>query len=141
MSPKSIETDLAPSAIGPYSQAVQAGNLLFVSGQIPLDPETGEILSATIAQETERVMLNLQAILTAAGTGFDQVVKTTIFLKDLGDFQRVNEVYAKFFRPPYPARACVQVAKLPKDVRVEIDAIANVVQPEPDKNMPASHRN
>ncbi len=126
MSKKQIATDAAPSAIGPYSQAIQTGDLLFVSGQIPLDPKNGDLVGGDIESQTHRVLKNLQGVIEAADAQLDQVVKTTIFLKDLTDFQAVNEVYGTYFKPPYPARACVEVARLPKDVDVEIDAIANV---------------
>jgi 2-iminobutanoate/2-iminopropanoate deaminase len=126
MAKKSITTDAAPSAIGPYSQAIQSENLVFCSGQIPLDPSTGTLVSGTIKDETHQVMKNLMAILEAAGCQAEDVVKTTIFLKDMNHFADVNEVYGSYFQAPFPARACVEVAKLPKDVRVEIDAIANV---------------
>jgi 2-iminobutanoate/2-iminopropanoate deaminase len=116
----------APAAIGPYSQAVRAGGLLFVSGQIPLDPESGEIVNGDVSAQTHRVMRSLGAILEAAGAGFDDVVRTTIFLTDLGDFARVNEVYGSYFTAPAPTRATVQVAALPKGVSVEIDAIAHL---------------
>jgi 2-iminobutanoate/2-iminopropanoate deaminase len=114
----------APKAIGPYSPAVRAGGLLFISGQIPIDPATGNIVDGDIAAQTRRVMDNLGALLQAAGLTFDDVVRTTIFLADLGDFATVNGVYGGYFKEPYPTRATVQVAKLPKDSRVEIDAIA-----------------
>ncbi len=114
----------APAAIGPYSQAIRAGDLLFVSGQIPLDPATGQIVSGDVAAQTERVILNLRAILEAAGSSFAGVVKTTVYLTDLAQFADVNEVYARFFEPPFPARATVQVAALPRGAQVEIDAIA-----------------
>ena len=119
-----ISTTDAPKAIGPYSQAVRAGNLVFLSGQIPLDPATGELVSGTIEQETERVMENLAAVLAAAGCTFSNVVRTTIFLTSLGDFQAVNAVYGMRFSGVFPARATVQVAALPRGCRVEIDAIA-----------------
>jgi 2-iminobutanoate/2-iminopropanoate deaminase len=116
----------APAAIGPYSQAVRAGGLLFISGQIPLDPESGEVVNGDVSAQTHRVMRSLGAILEAAGVGFDDVVRTTIFLTDLGDFARVNEVYGSYFTAPAPTRATVQVAALPKSVSVEIDAIAHL---------------
>lgn len=122
-----IATDKAPAAIGPYSQAVKSGGLLFCSGQIPLDPVTGEIVSGGIRPETEQVMKNLGAVLTAAGTGFDHVVKTTIYLVDMADFPVVNEIYGSYFSGPKPARATVAVAALPKGVRVEIDAVAEML--------------
>jgi len=121
---KSITTDKAPQAIGPYSQAIAAGQLLFLSGQIPLDPATGKLVDGGIAEQTHRVMSNLRAVLTAAGASFDNVVRTTIFLADMNDFAAVNEVYGSYFENPEPARACVQVAELPMKARVEIDAIA-----------------
>ena len=116
----------APAAIGPYSQAVRAGGLLFISGQIPLDPESGEVVNGDVSAQTHRVMRSLGAILEAAGAGFDDVVRTTVFLTDLGDFARVNEVYGSYFTAPAPTRATVQVAALPKGVSVEIDAIAHL---------------
>jgi 2-iminobutanoate/2-iminopropanoate deaminase len=116
----------APAAIGPYSQAVRAGGLLFISGQIPLDPESGEVVNGDVSAQTHRVMRSLGAILEAAGAGFDDVVRTTIFLTDLGDFARVNEVYGSYFTAPAPTRATVQVAALPKGASVEIDAIAHL---------------
>jgi len=121
-----IATTTAPGAIGPYSQAVAtgAGRLLFLSGQIPLDPRTGELLKGTIEEETAQVMRNLAAVLAAGGAGFQHVVKTTIFLTDLADFARVNGVYGAHFPANPPARATVQVAGLPRGARVEIDAIA-----------------
>lgn len=121
---EAVTTPDAPAAIGPYSQAIVAGGFLFVSGQIPLDPATGRLVSGTIAEETRRVFDNLAAILTAAGAGFDDVVKTTVYLSDMADFTAMNEVYATYFSAPAPARATVQAAALPKGVRVEIDLIA-----------------
>ena len=121
---KSITTDKAPQAIGPYSHAIAAGQLLFLSGQTPLDPATGKLVDGGIAEQTHRVMSNLRAVLTAAGASFDNVVRTTIFLADMNDFTAVNEVYGSYFENPAPARACVQVAELPMKARVEIDAIA-----------------
>lgn len=121
-----IATDQAPRAIGPYSQALVAGGFLFCSGQIPLDPESGVLVSGTIADETRRVLENLRGVLAAAGLGFDAVVRTTVYLTDLADFPVVNQVYAEFFPPPSPARSTVQVAALPREARVEIDAIAEI---------------
>ncbi|MDP6610480.1 MAG: RidA family protein, partial [Vicinamibacterales bacterium] len=115
---QAIQTSDAPQAIGPYSQAVRAGEFLFISGQIPLDPATGEIVDGDIAAQTERVMENIGAILAAAGVSFANVVRTTIFVADLGDFATVNDVYARYFDAPAPARATFQVARLPKDARV-----------------------
>ncbi len=123
---KAVATTNAPAAIGPYSQAIAAGGFLFVSGQIPLDPATGTLVSGTIAEETRRVFDNLAAILAAAGAGFGHVVKTTVYLADMADFAAMNEVYAGYFSPPAPARATVQAAALPKGVRVEIDLIAKL---------------
>ena len=114
----------APKAIGPYSQAIKAGSLLFVSGQIPLDPDTGQMVEGDIAAQTHRVFQNLQAILEAGGASFDRVVRTTVYLADMNDFAAMNEVYGTYFSSPAPARATVQAARLPKDARVEIDVIA-----------------
>ncbi len=122
---RSVETDKAPAAIGPYSQAIRAGDLVFASGQIALDPTSGEIPAGiSIGEETERVMRNLMAVLEAAGCLPVHVVKTTIYLVDLGSFQEVNRIYGGFFGSPAPARATVQVSALPKGARVEIDAVA-----------------
>jgi 2-iminobutanoate/2-iminopropanoate deaminase len=121
---EAISTSEAPKAIGPYSQAVRAGNMVFLSGQIPLDPRTGEMVTADIGKETDRVLDNLAAVLRGAGLGFEHVVRTTIYLVEMADFPRVNELYAKRFSGTFPARATVQVAGLPKGARVEIDAIA-----------------
>lgn len=123
MSRQSIHSDHAPAAIGPYSQAVRCGNTVFLSGQIPLDPATGELLQADIAAETRRVFDNLAAVCAAAGGGFSDIAKVGIFLTDLADFAAVNAVMADYFQPPFPARATVQVAALPRGARVEIDAI------------------
>lgn len=119
-----IETPSAPKAIGPYSQAIRAGNMVFVSGQIPIDPATGELVRGSIEDETDRVMKNLAAILEAAGTHFAQVARATIYLTDLGHFAAVNGVYARYFSGDPPARATVEVSRLPKDARVEIDLVA-----------------
>jgi len=119
-----ISTPAAPAAIGPYSQAIKAGNLLFVSGQVPIDPSTGALVDGDIAAQTRRVFQNLAEILKAAGASFDNVVRTTVYLADMDDFTRMNDVYATFFAAPAPARATVQAARLPKDARVEIDVIA-----------------
>lgn len=119
-----VRTDAAPGAIGPYSQAIVAGELVFCSGQIPLDPATGEIIKGTIEDETRRVMDNLSAVLEAAGTLLTRVVKTTIFLADMNDFSAVNTIYGEYFTQEPPARSTVQVARLPRDVRIEIEAIA-----------------
>ncbi len=121
---KTISTKNAPAAIGPYSQATILNGFVFVSGQIPLDPATGELVEGGIAEQTARVMENLKAVLAAAGSSIEKVVKTTIYLKDLRDFAVVNDVYGRYFAADPPARATVEVARLPKDVRVEIDCIA-----------------
>jgi len=114
----------APTAIGPYSHAIRTGQLLFISGQVPIDPATGNLIDGDISAQTQRVMNNIDAVLKAGGLSFQHVVRTTIFLADMSDFAAVNAVYGTFFSEPYPARATVQVSRLPKDARVEIDAIA-----------------
>ena len=121
---EAIATDAAPRAIGPYSQAIRVGNLLFCSGQIPLDPATGQLVGGSVAAQTRQVLTNLQAVLAGAGASLDDVVKTTVFLADMNDFAAMNEAYAMFFSSPAPARSTVQAARLPRDARVEIDAIA-----------------
>ena len=121
-----IQTEHAPAAIGPYSQAIKTGDFVFASGQIPIDPQTGEFVVGGIREQTERVLKNLAAVLEAAGTSLDQVVKTTVFLADMGDFAAMNEVYGRFFTDVPPARATVAAAGLPRDARVEIEAIALV---------------
>lgn len=121
-----IHTDSAPAAIGPYSQAIQIGDLLFVSGQVPIDPSTGAIVEGDIKAQAQQSLNNLKAILNAAGTNMGAVVKTTVFLADMIDFAAMNEVYAQFFQEPFPARSAVQVARLPKDAKVEIEAIAQL---------------
>ena len=126
MKKKIIKTDKAPGAIGPYSQAVQIGSLLYTSGQIPLDPATGEVVQGDIKLQTKRVLDNLAGVLAAAGSSFDRVVKTMVFIKDMNDFSALNEVYAEYFVNDPPARSCVEVARLPKDVKVEIELIALV---------------
>lgn len=120
-----VSTPNAPQAIGPYSQAIRAGDLLFVSGQIPLDPSTGQLIEGGIGPQTERVLTSIGNILAAAGSSLDQVVRCTVFLADMNEFAGMNEVYGRFFTSPAPARATVQVARLPRDVRVEIDVIAH----------------
>ena len=119
-----ISTPDAPGAIGPYSQAIRAGDFLFVSGQIPLDPASGTLIDGGVTNQTRRVLENLGAILAAAGVSFDRVVKTTVYLADMTEFAAMNEVYAEFFPQPAPARATIQAAALPRNVRVEIDLIA-----------------
>ena len=121
---ETISTENAPGAIGPYSQAVKAGNMVFCSGQIPIDPATGEFVSNDVAEQTRQVLINLSAVLKAAGTDLNNVVKTTVFLADMNDFTSMNEVYAEFFSENKPARATVQAARLPRDARVEIECIA-----------------
>jgi 2-iminobutanoate/2-iminopropanoate deaminase len=126
MSKTVIYSNNAPEPIGPYSQAIKAGNLLFISGQIAIEKSTGKIVSSTIEEETQQVMFNIQEILKAAGASFSQVVKTTIFLKDMNNFPKVNEVYGRSFQTQPPARETVEVSRLPKDVNVEISCIALV---------------
>lgn len=121
---KVISSILAPAAIGPYSQAIEVNGMVFTSGQIPLDPSTGELVGATIEEQTERVMQNLKAVLAQAGVGFDHVVKTTCFLADLADFAAFNAVYGKYFPEDQPARSCFQVAALPKGAKLEVEVIA-----------------
>jgi 2-iminobutanoate/2-iminopropanoate deaminase len=123
---KRVQTDRAPAAIGPYSQAIIAGDLVMTAGQIPLDPTTMELVSGGIAEQTHRVMQNLSAILEQSGTSLHSVIKTTVFLADMDDFTSMNEIYAQYFGDHKPARSTVQAARLPKDVRVEIDAIAKL---------------
>lgn len=120
---KRVSTEKAPAAIGPYSQALDTGNMLFISGQIPIDPATG-VMADTVEEQAKQVLTNIQNILAEAGLSMQNVVKTSVFLADLGDFAAVNEVYASFFAEPYPARSCVQVAAIPKGAKVEIETIA-----------------
>jgi reactive intermediate/imine deaminase len=120
-----VSTPQAPAAIGPYSQAVRVGDLLFVSGQIPLDPATGQIVDGDVRAQTERVFKNIAAIVEAAGGTMDQIVRVGVFLTDLSDFAAMNDVFGKQFTAPFPARATVQVSRLPRDVKVEIDAIVS----------------
>jgi 2-iminobutanoate/2-iminopropanoate deaminase len=119
-----IQTDRAPNAIGPYSQAIRANGFVYASGQIPLDPATMQVVEGGIREQTERVMNNLSAVLQAAGSSLDRVVKTTVFLADLEDFASMNDTYGRFFGEVPPARSTVQVSRLPRDVRIEIDVIA-----------------
>ena len=121
-----ISTERAPKAIGPYSQAVVSNGLAFLSGQIPLDPSTNQIITGDIAAQTERVLENLKSVLEAAGSSLERVVKTTVYLKDMGEFAKMNEVYGRYFASNAPARATVEAARLPRDVSVEIDCIASV---------------
>lgn len=124
---KKIHTDKAPAAIGPYVQGKIVGNLLFASGQVPLSPETGQVIGTTIEEQTQQVLKNISAILTEAGTDFDHVVKTICFLSDIDDFVPFNEVYATAFKSDFPARSAVEVARLPKDVKIEIEVIAELI--------------
>jgi len=121
---ETVSTDKAPGAIGPYSQAIKANGMVFCSGQIPIDPATGNFVSDVVAEQTEQVLKNLGEVLGAAGASLDHVVKTTVFLADMGDFAEMNEVYARYFSENKPARATVQAARLPRDAKVEIDCIA-----------------
>jgi 2-iminobutanoate/2-iminopropanoate deaminase len=121
---QALSSASAPKAIGPYSSAVRAGNLLFISGQVPADPSTGHIIEGDIAAQTRRVLDNLGALLAAGGLNFSDVVRTTVFLADMGDFAVMNDAYRSYFSEPYPARSTIQAARLPRDARIEIDAIA-----------------
>ena len=118
-----ISTDKAPAAIGPYSQAIEVNNIVFTSGVIPINPATGELVIGTIEEQAEQAIGNLAALLKESGVAMENVVKTTVFIKDMNDFAKVNEVYAKYFTSQFPARSCVEVARLPKDVLIEIEAI------------------
>lgn len=121
-----ITTEQAPRAIGPYSQAIKSGELVYTSGQIPLDPQTGAVVEGGVEAQARQAFKNLGAILEAAGAAFHSVIKTTVFIKDMNDFARINEIYAEFFTQPFPARSCVEVARLPKDVLLEIEAVATL---------------
>jgi len=123
---RQVQTDKAPKAIGPYSQGIVANGFVFCSGQIPIDPATGELNNGTIEEQTRQVLKNVAAVLEAAGSSLEEAVKCTVFLQDMNDFAKMNAVYAEFFKAPSPARAAVQVARLPRDVKVEIEAIALV---------------
>jgi len=122
---KIISTDKAPQAIGPYSQAVEFNGMVFTSGVIPINPETGELVTGTIEEQADQVFKNMKNLLEASGSNVDQVIKTTVFIKDMNDFGKVNEVYARYFTKDFPARSCVEVARLPKDVLIEVEAIAH----------------
>lgn len=126
MSVEVISTDRAPAAIGPYSQALKVGGAVYTSGQIPISPETGEIVGGGIEEQAKQVLENLKAVLEASGTGLDNVIKTTVFIKEMSDFAKINKIYGEYFQAPFPARSCVEVARLPKDVAIEIEAIAVV---------------
>lgn len=123
---KEVKTGNAPSAIGPYSQGIVADGFVFVSGQIPIVPVTGELNTGALEDQARQVLNNLKAVLEAAGSSMDDVVKTTVFLQDMNDFSRMNAVYGEFFKAPFPSRAAVQVARLPRDVKIEIEAIARI---------------
>ena len=123
---KKVETKKAPAAIGPYSQGITAGDLLFVSGQLAIDPQNGNIIDGNISQKTAKIINNIQAIAQAAGTDIDKTIKTTIYLTDLQDYPKVNEYYAKYFNAPFPARVCVEVSSLPLGENIEIDAIISL---------------
>ncbi len=124
MSIEIISTEKAPAAIGPYSQAVKCGNFVYTSGAIPVDPASGEVVSGGVAEQAEQALKNVAAVLAAAGAGLEYVVKTTVFIKNMNDFAAINQVYKKYFTGNYPARSCVEVARLPKDVLIEIECVA-----------------
>ena len=126
MARSAVSSNDAPKAIGPYSSALRVGSLLFVSGQVPVDPDTGAMVEGTIGDQTRRVLLNMQALVEAAGLTMAHVVRTTVYLADMNDFGAMNEVYRTFFTEPFPARSTVQAARLPRDSRIEIDALASV---------------
>ena len=119
-----ISTDKAPAAIGPYSQAIEANGMIYTSGMIPIDPSTGELVTGSVEAQAEQAISNLEALLAASGSSIEKAVKTVVFISNMDDFGKINEVYAKHFKEPYPARSCVQVARLPKDVAIEIEAVA-----------------
>ena len=122
--PSAVSTESAPKALGPYSQGIRAGQFLFVSGQVPIDPQTGGLVEDNIGEQTRRVFQNIGEILKAGGASFQHVVRTTVYLADLGDFSAMNDVYATFFTQPHPARSTIQAARLPRDARIEVDVIA-----------------
>lgn len=124
MTKQIISTDKAPSAIGPYSQAVWAGDFLFASGQVPVDPTTGDLISQDVQEQTHQALKNVRSILETAGLTMDNVIKATVFIKNMDDFGKINEVYAQYFSTPFPARSCVEVARLPRDVQVEVEVVA-----------------
>lgn len=119
-----ISTDKAPAAIGPYSQAIEVNGMIYTSGMIPIDPSTGELVTGSVEAQAEQAIFNLEALLAASGSSIEKAVKTVVFISNMDDFGKINEVYAKHFKEPYPARSCVQVARLPKDVAIEIEAVA-----------------
>lgn len=119
-----ISTDKAPAAIGPYSQAIEVNGMIYTSGMIPIDPSTGELVTGSVEAQAEQAISNLEALLAASGSSIEKAVKTVVFISNMDDFGKINEVYAKHFKEPYPARSCVQVARLPKDIAIEIEAVA-----------------
>ena len=119
-----ISTDKAPAAIGPYSQAIEVNGMIYTSGMIPIDPSTGKLVIGSVEAQAEQAISNLEALLAASGSSIEKAVKTVVFISNMDDFGKINEVYAKHFKEPYPARSCVQVARLPKDVAIEIEAVA-----------------
>lgn len=119
-----ISTDKAPAAIGPYSQAIEVNGMIYTSGMIPIDPSTGELVTGSVEAQAEQAISNLEALLAASGSSIEKAVKTVVFISNMDDFGKINEVYAKHFKEPYPARSCVQVARLPKNVAIEIEAVA-----------------
>ena len=119
-----ISTDKAPAAIGPYSQAIEVNGMIYTSGMIPIDPSTGELVTGSVEAQAEQAISNLEALLAASGSSIEKAVKTVVFISNMDDFGKINEVYANHFKEPYPARSCVQVARLPKDVAIEIEAVA-----------------
>lgn len=119
-----ISTDKAPAAIGPYSQAIEVNGMIYTSGMIPIDPSTGELVIGSVEAQAEQAISNLEALLAASDSSIEKAVKTVVFISNMDDFGKINEVYAKHFKEPYPARSCVQVARLPKDVAIEIEAVA-----------------
>ena len=119
-----ISTDKAPAAIGPYSQAIEVNGMIYTSGMIPIDPSTGELVTGSVEAQAEQAISNLEALLAASGSSIEKAVKTVVFISNMDDFGKINEVYAKHFKEPYPARSCVQVARLPRDVAIEIEAVA-----------------
>ncbi|QEN08515.1 RidA family protein [Oceanispirochaeta crateris] len=121
---KPIQTDKAPGAVGPYSQGIDTGSMVFTSGQLPIDPATGKLITGSIEEQTRRALLNVEAVLKAAGSGLDKVVKVTVFVKDMGNFSRINEIYKEFFSVHKPARSLVEAARLPLDGEIEIEAVA-----------------
>lgn len=120
---KVISTDQAPAAIGPYSQAIEIGNFVFTSGMIPINPATGELVTGSVEAQAEQAFSNLQHLIEASGSSMDKVIKTVVFIQNMEDFGKINEIYEKYFPEPYPARSCVEVARLPKDVALEVEAI------------------